>query len=101
MKIRNGFVSNSSSSSFVVLGYKGSYNDVVFGEGTESYKDKLYKDLTDEERDEFHDREDVITDDGCYYVGELLAESGFQCDYIEEAEFSAEELQQKIEFLTQ
>ena len=58
MKIRNGFVSNSSSSSFVVAGYKLSEN---------TYDENLIDKL---------DTEDlyVVESNGNYYIGCRLAE---------------------------
>ena len=81
MKIRSGFVSNSSTSSFVLLGYK---------ENSE-----MLEKMTDDERDDFHNRDDVVTDgySGTTWIGETLAREKNGC--MSDAEFSTEELQQK------
>jgi hypothetical protein len=67
MKIRNGFVSNSSSSSFVVFGFKVSEEEII----------KLYGDI-----DAFYDEEefDTNSDGENYYIGQydtLCNEGGY------------------------
>jgi len=84
MKIRSGFVSNSSTSSFVLLGYKL------------ENKSEIFEKMTDDERDDFYDRDDVLTDgnSGTIWIGETLAREKDGCQ-MSSAEFSMEELQQK------
>jgi hypothetical protein len=84
MKIRSGFVSNSSTSSFVLLGYK-----------LENSDETLEK-MTVVERDDFHNRDDVVTDgySGTTWIGETLARDK-EDSCMPNVEFSIEELQQK------
>ena len=86
MKVRSGFVSNSSTSSFIVLGYKVSHDEI--------------KAMTDDEREDFYERDDTLSDgySGTYWVGEVLAK-GRDDEMLPEREFSMEELQQKAIFL--
>jgi 3-dehydroquinate synthetase len=67
MKIRNGFVSNSSSSSFIVLGksFTSKELDNVFGE-----TDDIYQVLEDNDIEFVADSE---VDK--YYIGNVIAES--------------------------
>jgi hypothetical protein len=62
MKIRNGFVSNSSSSSFVIVGFKIDKN----AEDIEEMLEKLRNKCPDLKKI------DYLTDDGPYYVGMVL-----------------------------
>ena len=85
MKIRSGFVSNSSSSSFVILGYR---------------MDKAeYKKLTDDERDTLYDRDDVLSDDGPPIIGEVLGEIDENNYYFHPKEFDCDEIKKKISAL--
>lgn len=81
MKTRVGFVSNSSSSSFVILGYK--------------VDDEVKNNMTDDEKDECWCRNDIVTDgySGTSWCGQVLSKvnSG---DTLEDAEYTIEELQQ-------
>lgn len=75
MKIRKGFVSNSSSSSFVMYGFTI----------TEKELNRVYPD-----RDYFYDEEDfdTVNADGRYGVGKLLAESDGDSGYLDDFEFN-------------
>jgi hypothetical protein len=75
MKIRSGFVSNSSSSSFVILGVK--------------YEATLDDDWSDVWNWKSGDLR-TVCDDGVYYRGLVLGES--DCDFMEYGEYSRTEI---------
>lgn len=88
MKIRNGFVSNSSSSSFIVFGFRA--KDVLSKEDMED-RDKLY------ECDPFGINDiEYLSDDRDGLVGYVLADVS-DCDSIDTCDFSLEELSAKLE----
>jgi len=96
MKTRNGFVSNSSSSSFVIVGTK------LTKKLENRLKEKLDVKPTDE--DWQYEKEDEIaklgisilytedSKDGCYTVGKVLADVGSDGDYLEKQSYSLEQL---------
>ena len=104
MKIRNGFVSNSSSSSFVILGCELDYDD------TEAQKDILTKlevefDCKDADSisDKFYNLEtdsgiSVLTDDCRCFIGKVIADVHDDSS-IEESELDIEELSKTIDKL--
>ena len=93
MKVRSGFVSNSSSSSFVILGYKMT-------------TDELKKKFGIKESDEYWDKVDELRGktgldflslDNYELVGKLIAEIDSDMGEIGEAEFTGEDLKKITE----
>lgn len=116
MKIRSGFVSNSSSSSFVIFGYD---IESVFPENDEAHKKALIRkydpNMLEEENVELYGFESVwlqflyrnnfgiegvsyLSDDGPGYIGVVLADVG-SGDYLEKSETSLKDLFVKINAL--
>ena len=88
MKIRNGFVSNSSSSSFVIIGWSMEEID----------SDK--KDLIIEEKIDLGEGNQYLSDDGPGYVGIVLADiSSEDGEHTNSRTFSLEDLTSKISLL--
>jgi len=114
MKIRSGFVSNSSSSSFVLLGIK--IEDSNYQQLCENYLDKelLEKEIKEQKESKWYNEKygveyseiwwennntiegfDIIQDDGPTYFGKTLAEGEY--DYLENGSISLEEFNEMIE----
>lgn len=81
MKIRNGFVSNSSSSSFIAVGVRG----------TEEIKQRVINLNIDKE--DYYDCDDVICDDSEYGIIGTEIASADDCGYIDDNEISFEEIE--------
>lgn len=59
MKNRSGFVSNSSTSSFIIIGAEANLDDLI-----DQYGEKKV--------DKMQDNNEIISDDGECYIGEYL-----------------------------
>lgn len=97
MKIRNGFVSNSSSSSFVIYGVKiedKSVEDIVkqfcSEEELKKIEDDDYWELLYSR--EFGDKIgfDILTSDGEYWIGKVISTS--DDSYLNDGEMSFQEI---------
>jgi hypothetical protein len=101
MKTRQGFVSNSSSSSFVIVGAK------LTKKLEAAIKKKLG--ISDDDDDWQYEKEDEIdklgisilytedTKDGCYTVGKILADVGSDGDFLETQSYSIDDLNKMAE----
>ena len=78
MKFRNGFVSNSSSSSFVILGFKLETSGLSDEESDKQY-DKIC---------ELRDQGKALTDDGRAFIGKILSVDSDGCGDLNNDEFS-------------
>jgi len=82
MKFRNGFVSNSSSSSFVVFGVK-------LDSDVKSIEDYFGNAIAEDPGSFNQDGMGILEVDDCIYFGRILAEGE---DSLDESETSAQEL---------
>ena len=89
MKIRNGFVSNSSTSSFIVFGFKVPYGNVDYKEYPSGI-DAMVDDFNKQSGLKFG----VLSDDGDFLIGYILADWCDDGGYMPEISISIEQLEQ-------
>lgn len=91
MKIRRGFVSNSSSSSFIIIGVKFTHSQAekLF---TEEQKDDIYGVLESKAKE--WDLE-MLCDDTEYYVGHILADDRCGDAYLSNGSLNLEEIKKQ------
>jgi hypothetical protein len=92
MKQRMGFVSNSSSSSFVIVGIKTDYNTKEYNHVKELFCDAVSEDEEDNSPYEWDYPRNVqfLSDDGTCYFGRILSTSSD--GYMEYSEHSTTDI---------
>lgn len=88
MKIRSGFISNSSSSSFVIIGVKVNEKDIVGDSG---------EDLWEFMEDKNYDYVNFDYDGDEYVVGVRLARQDSDEVFMEEKEWDVNEVNSKVD----
>jgi len=104
MKIRQGFVSNSSSSSFVAIGYSGDKDNSEIGKIIEGLRTELGDDLYDRIYDEdlylLDSDECELKDKNSVGIVELIADmDGYDC--VEAGEVDSEAIEKAKEKIKQ
>lgn len=103
MKIRIGFVSNSSSASFVIYGVKFQKVDLDLAKNILQKMSCLIPETEDGIWDAFYninrDNVAVLSDDGAFYIGFIVANISSDGGEMEEQEISLEELTKSHEIL--
>lgn len=100
MKIRNGFVSNSSSSSFIVIASLSNHKRVL--EKLDEYEQRVVNAIMEKRSKKFLGREIIIGEesnsDGWYTIGDISIEPKFK-DGANEEDYRSEAWTKYVELL--